>query len=453
MSSKAKQIQSQTQRLTPRQVLQENIMQLNNSLLEQRIIRELEENPTLEIVDQEQSAEKESESSEAEFEWDELDSDVDRFELKTGSSDQSLDFLVNNHTSPKTLSDRIKEQLLDINIPEEKMHVANEIVGNLDDDGYFKIEPALIADRLRIHEDEVLGMLKIIQSLQPRGIASRDLRECMLLQIDVDLYPLAFDIVDRCFDDLINKRYERICTKIGCTMDELNEANSAIKRINPKPGDGIAAGEREFIIPDVIVEKRSGEWIVSMNDSSMLELRVNENYKRMLNDKKVDKEASSFIKGKLLSADWFIDAIRQRKKTIIRVMGVIIKRQENIFKHDSQELAPMIQRDIAEELGLDVSTVSRATSGKYVQLPWGVFEIKDFFSESIETKSGKSVSNTVVKKRIDQIISNEDKSSPLDDQAVTDMLMDEGYLVARRTVSKYRSMLGIPKSKLRREIK
>ena len=454
MGSKTQQSQVQIQKLTPQQVLQANIMQLNNSLLEQRIIKELEDNPTLEIVEDEVSDDEQtdSESAESEFEWDELDADSDRFEFKIDNPDYSADYLVNNHTSPKTLNDKIKEQLLDINIPEEKMHIANEIIGNLDDDGYFKIEPILVADRLRVDEEEILAMLKIIQSLEPRGIASRDLQECMLLQINKEETPLAFSIITDCFEDFSRKKYEKICDKLDCSLDDLDIANELIKRLNPKPGDGITTGEKEFVIPDIIVEKRSDEWVVHMNDSSIYELRVNKDYKDMLKDKNVDKTATSFIKNKLQSANWFIDAINQRKDTMVRVMSMIISKQSNIFQHDKQELIPMILKDIANELNLDISTISRATNGKYVQLPWGIFEIKDFFSEAIQMTSGEEVSNTTVKKRINDIIKKEDKSKPIDDQMITDLLIDEGYIIARRTVSKYRAMLGIPRSKLRREI-
>ena len=435
-------------------------MQLNNSLLEQRIIKELEENPTLEINDDETSIddqadkneEAQEETSDEEFEWDELDSDFDRFEIRRDNPDYSADYLVNNHTSPKTLSDKIKEQLLDINIPEEKMHIANEIIGNLDDDGYFKIEPILVADRLRINEKEILAMLKIIQSLEPRGIASRNLQECMLIQIDQDDHPLPFSIIENHFEDFSKKRYEKICDKTGCSSEELNIANELIKKINPKPGDGIASGDKEFIIPDIIVEKRSDDWVVHINDSSIYELRVNKDYRDMLKDKKVDRSATKFIKNKLQLANWFIDAIRQRKETMIRVMSVIISKQKNIFQLDKQELIPMILKNIADELDLNISTISRATNGKYVQLPWGIFELKDFFSEAIQTSSGEKISNTIVKKRIDEIITKEDKSKPLDDQLITNILIEEGYVIARRTISKYRAMLGIPKSKLRREI-
>ena len=454
MSFKNKQAQVQIQKLTPQQVLQANIMQLNNSLLEQRIIKELEDNPTLEIIEDKVSDNEEEnhEEVESDFEWDELDADSDRFELKINNPDYSSDYLVNNHTSPKTLNDKIKEQLLDINIPEEKMHIANEIIGNLDDDGYFKIEPILVADRLRINEDEVLAMLKIIQSLEPKGIGSRNLQECMLLQIDKKNNPLPFSVLSNCFEDFLNKRFEKICKKLNCSLDELDLANNIIKRLNPKPGDGILIGDKEFIIPDIIVEKRSDEWVVHMNDNSIYELRVNKDYKDMLKDKGIKKSAATFIKSKLQSADWFIDAIKQRKDTMIRVMSVIISKQRDIFQNDKQELIPMVLKDIANELNLDISTISRATNGKYVQLPWGVFEIKDFFSEAIHTTSGKEVSNTIVKKRISELIKKESKTNPIDDQAITDLLVEEGYIIARRTVSKYRSMLGIPKSKLRREI-
>ena len=454
MTPKNQQSQIQIQKLTPQQVLQANIMQLNNSLLEQRIIKELEDNPTLEIVEEENYGEDEAldDSAESEFEWDELDSDSERFELKLDSVDHSTDYLVSNHTSPKTLDEKIKEQLLDINIPEEKMHIANEIIGNLDDDGYFKIEPILVADRLRINEAEVLAMLKIIQSLEPKGIASRNLRECMLLQIDKNINPLAFNVISNYFEDFSNKRFEKICEKLNCSLNDLDLANEIIKRLNPKPGDGILTGDKEFIIPDIIVEKREGEWVVHMNDNSIYELRINKDYKSMLNDKRIDKPTTAFIKNKLQSADWFIDAINQRKDTMIRVMSEIISKQKNIFQHDKQELIPMVLKDIAKELNLDISTVSRATNSKYVQLPWGIFEIKDFFSEAIQTISGEEVSNTTVKKRIKELIEEENKLNPIDDQMVTDLLVEEGYIIARRTVSKYRAMLGIPKSKLRREI-
>ncbi len=454
MTPKNQQSQIQIQKLTPQQVLQANIMQLNNSLLEQRIIKELEDNPTLEIVEEENDGEDEAldDSAESEFEWDELDSDSERFELKLDRGDHSVDYLVSNHTSPKTLDEKIKEQLLDINIPEEKMHIANEIIGNLDDDGYFKIEPILVADRLRINEAEVLAMLKIIQSLEPKGIASRNLRECMLLQIDKNINPLAFNVISNYFEDFSNKRFEKICEKLNCSLNDLDLANEIIKRLNPKPGDGILTGDKEFIIPDIIVEKREGEWVVHMNDNSIYELRINKDYKSMLNDKRIDKPTTAFIKNKLQSADWFIDAINQRKDTMIRVMSEIISQQKNIFQNDKQELIPMVLKDIAKELNLDISTVSRATNSKYVQLPWGIFEIKDFFSEAIQTISGEEVSNTTVKKRIKELIEEENKLNPIDDQMVTDLLVEEGYIIARRTVSKYRAMLGIPKSKLRREI-
>tara|TARA_B100002052_G_scaffold240380_2_gene224629 strand:+ start:7403 stop:8770 length:1368 start_codon:yes stop_codon:yes gene_type:complete len=454
LTPKNQQSQIQIQKLTPQQVLQANIMQLNNSLLEQRIIKELEDNPTLEIVEEENYGEDEAldDSAESEFEWDELDSDSERFELKLDRGDHSVDYLVSNHTSPKTLDEKIKEQLLDINIPEEKMHIANEIIGNLDDDGYFKIEPILVADRLRINEAEVLAMLKIIQSLEPKGIASRNLRECMLLQIDKNINPLAFNVISNYFEDFSNKRFEKICEKLNCSLNDLDLANEIIKRLNPKPGDGILTGDKEFIIPDIIVEKREGEWVVHMNDNSIYELRINKDYKSMLNDKRIDKPTTAFIKNKLQSADWFIDAINQRKDTMIRVMSEIISQQKNIFQNDKQELIPMVLKDIAKELNLDISTVSRATNSKYVQLPWGIFEIKDFFSEAIQTISGEEVSNTTVKKRIKELIEEENKLNPIDDQMVTDLLVEEGYIIARRTVSKYRAMLGIPKSKLRREI-
>ena len=235
-------------------------------------------------------------------------------------------------------------------------------------------------------------------------------------------------------------------------MEDLKSAVDTIKRINPKPGDGLPAGENEFIIPDIIIDKRNDNWVIHMNDQSMYELRVSDEYSKMLDGKKHDRTARKFIKDKTQSANWFIDAINQRKRTMLEIMNTIVKIQESMFKEERLELVPMILKDVANILDIDISTVSRATNGKYVQLPWGIYEIKDFFSESIMTKSGKQVSNTVVKNRIKEIIGSEDKSKPYDDQAIVAMLGDEDYMVARRTVSKYRNLMGIPKSKLRREI-
>ena len=458
MSTGSKQPQIQIQKLSPQQILQANIMQLTNVLLEQRIVKELEENPTLEIVDSEEEneainsdSEIKEESDDSEFDWDELDSDSERFELNKSNA-ESTDFLFTNHSSPKTLSDRIKDQLIDINISEEHMIVAHEIIGNIDDDGYFKIEPILIADRLGVSELDVCNVLEIIKSLEPRGIASKDLQECISLQIGADDFPLASKVVRDCFDDFIAKRYERICTQLDCSMEDLKAAVDTIKKINPKPGDGLPAGENDFIIPDIIIEKRDNDWVIHMNDQSMYELRVSDEYSKMLDDDKLDKTARKFIKDKTQSANWFIDAVNQRKRTMLEIMNVIVNKQEMMFKEEKLELAPMILKDIASELNIDISTVSRATNGKYVQLPWGVFEIKDFFSESIMTKSGKEVSNTVVKDRIKEIIEMEDKSKPHDDQSIVEILSKEDYIIARRTVSKYRNLMGIPKAKLRREI-
>ncbi len=301
-------------------------MQLNNTLLEQRIIKELEENPTLEIMESEpveESEELEEEVEESEFDWEELDSDSDRFELKSGTSNSSRDFIFTNHTPPKSLSDRINQQLIDINISDDKMMIAHEISGNLDEDGYFKVEPILIADRLDKSEDEVLDILEIIQSLEPAGIASRDLRECLMNQIKDD-GSLEFALLDRCFEDFTKKRYEKICEKLGCEMESLKDAVGAIKKLNPKPGDDSSLVESEIITPDLIMEKRSDQWVIHINDNSMYELQVNSDYKQMLDGDTKDKKALKFIREKLSAAEWFIDAINQRKRTILSVMNIIV---------------------------------------------------------------------------------------------------------------------------------
>ena len=458
MSPKANQSQTQIQKLSPQQIIQANIIQLNNSLLEQRIIKELEDNPILEIADDESGEENsqeviESSQDEAEFDWDELDSDSDRFELPSSIPEDSPDAIILNHTAPKTLSDKIKDQLQDINVSDEQMLIAFEIIGNLDDDGYFKMEPILIADKLGKQEFDVLSVLAIIQSLNPPGIASRNLKECLLAQIDEVKENLSFRVINEYFDEFLNKKYELVSSGLDCSDSELQSAIDVIKKKNPKPGDGLLLGENEVIVPDIVMIRRQGEWIIQLNDGSIYDLRINEKYVDMLKEKQLDKETRKFIKGKTEAANWFIQAIKQRKETLVNVMSCIVLKQKEMFDSEEFQLNPMALKDVAENLCIDISTVSRATRGKYVQLPWGTYELKDFFTDSISMSDGTRVSNSVVKNRIQSIVDNEDKSSPLNDKEITKMLIKEGFLIARRTVSKYRDMLCIPKTKLRREIK
>ena len=237
-----------------------------------------------------------------------------------------------------------------------------------------------------------------------------------------------------------------------CSKNELQEAIGVISQLNPHPGNGIEYSEKDFVIPDLCMEEIDGQWSIMLNDSSLSELKISPSYRAMIEKHHNDLEVKQFVKKKIESANWFIDAIEKRKQTIVGVMESILKRQPKFFNNDRRQLVPMVLKDIANDLSIDVSTVSRVTNGRFVQLPWEIKELKTFFSEGIETEDGRNISNTIVRDRVKQIIESEDKQNPLGDEAIAKKLNDEGYKIARRTVTKYREYLKYPVSRLRREL-
>ena len=263
---------------------------------------------------------------------------------------------------------------------------------------------------------------------------------------------LIYKIIDEHFDDFANRRYAKITDQLNCSKDELQKVMEDIARLNPNPGEGSGNQEKDFIIPDLTCYQDKGEWIVTVNDSSLPELRINQDYSTILEEYRDKSDVKQFVKGKLDSAKWFIEAINQRRQTMRMVMAGIIHKQSGFFNSDKRELSPMILKDIAEELHLDISTISRVTNGKYVQLPFGIYELKNFFSEGIQKYDGTIISNTVVKKRLKEIIGNEDKKNPLGDENLAKILNKEGFKVARRTVAKYREQMKISVSRLRKSI-
>jgi len=254
------------------------------------------------------------------------------------------------------------------------------------------------------------------------------------------------------FENFGQRKYEKIIEKLGCTKEALQESITVISQLNPHPGDGFEYSEKDFVIPDICVEKTDDGWKISSNDSSLPPLRVSKSYKQMLTDYSDDTEVKQFVKQKIESAKWFIGAIQQRKKTIVHVMESIIHRQKLYFDSDKRQLVPMVLKDIAADIEMDISTISRVTNGRFAQLPWEIKELKTFFSEGISTQSGDNVSNTVVKDRVLEIIQNENKQQPLGDEEIKAILVKEGFQIARRTVSKYRENLKFPVARLRREL-
>jgi|TARA_B110001454_G_scaffold199069_1_gene203586 RNA polymerase sigma-54 factor len=447
------------QQLSPQQVLQASLLQLNLPLLEQRILQELEINPALEMmelpdeVENEEILEEKLESEEEiEFDWEELLGVNDDFEypktLDKKEEEREIPLI-----SQETMSELVIKQVQDCNVDNKSIRIAEEVLGNLDEQGYLTIEPLLISDRIHVEEQEVLDVMHLIQRLDPPGLASVNIQDCLLAQAEVrDENNEAIIILRDYFDDFVNHRYEKILDSIGCTKDELNEAMEFIARLNPSPRDDHTLTKQNIVVPDISVENRDGKFHVVVHEGTLPEIRVSKAYINMLKDHKDEKDVQIFVKKKLESAAWFVDAVEQRKMTIQRVMESIIKRQPDYFETEKRSLQPMILKDIANDINMDISTVSRVTNGKYVQLPWEIKELKTFFSEGIKTVSGKDVSNTQVKNRLREIIDTEDKQNPIGDEELTNRLKDEGYKIARRTITKYREQLKFPTARLRRKI-
>ena len=447
------------QQLSPQQVLQASLLQLNLPLLEQRILQELELNPALEMmelpdeVENEESPEEKLESEEEiEFEWEELlgvNDDYEYPKTKIKAEEERESPLV----SQETMSEKILKQVQDCNVDNKSLRIAEEVLGNLDEQGYLTIEPMLISDRIQVEEEEVLDVMHLIQRLDPPGLASVNMQDCLLAQAEVrNENNVAIEILRNYFDDFVNHRYEKIMENISCSKDDLNEAMEFIARLNPSPRDDQTLTKQNIVVPDIAVEDRNGKFYVVVQDGTLPEIRVSRAYINMLNDHKDQKDVRTFVKKKLESATWFVDAVEQRKMTIQRVMESIIKRQPDYFHSEKRRLQPMILKDIANDIEMDISTVSRVTNGKYVQLPWEIKELKTFFSEGIKTDAGDDVSNTQVKTRLKEMIDNEDKQNPIGDEELTNRLKDEGYKIARRTITKYREQLKFPTARLRRKI-
>ncbi len=451
------------QKLTPQQIIQAKILQLNSLNLEQRILEELELNPALEMVDLDENIDNdniddseeeldENTQEENDFEWEELLGDPDEYEIRQPVSKDIEDTNI-PIKEVKSLTENFIEQLRDLNASAEELKIAEQILGNLDDQGYLTIEPVLISDRMGLDEGKILSVMHRIQRLDPPGMASTNMRECLLAQLDSSQEnSLEYKIMDKYFDDLANHRYEKIMTELDCNKDSLQNALEVISLLNPKPGDSLTNIEKDFVIPDVIAEPNEKGWSISFSDSSIPELVISTQYKKMLSTYKDKSDVKKFVQQKVESAQWFIEAIKQRRNTILMVMETIIQKQDAYFNSDKRELTPMILQDVADEIQMDISTVSRVTNGKFVQLPWEIKELKEFFSEGVVTSTGDEISNTVVKDKLKQLITSEDKQHPLSDEDLAKSLNKLGFSIARRTVTKYREQFKFPVARLRREL-
>ena len=474
MAINQKQVLSLQQKLSPQQIQMIKLLELPTVQLEQRIKQEIEDNIVLE---EEERIPEDGDQQPQEISVDEYLREDETPSYKSHINNFSKDdkqrpvYL----TEGRSLQEYLVEQLGFRNLSEHDMRLAVYLVGSIDEDGYLRRDLESVADDIAFtvgidtSAGELERILGIIHELEPAGIGARDLRECLLLQMDqqplnTPSRKLARRILTDYFDEFVKKHYEKLMARLQVSEEVFREAIAEIRRLSPKPGNLYAEGGTDttpYIIPDFILDYQDGRFNLSMNSYNVPEVRVNRRYVEMIRDmvgadgkvKEQDKEALQFVKSKLDSAKWFISAIKQRHDTLMRTMQAILDYQQEYFKDgDRSKLRPMILKDIADRTGLDVSTISRVVNSKYVQTQFGIILLKSLFSEAMQTESGEEVSSYEIKHILEQCIDGEDKRHPLTDETLMDILNSKGYRIARRTVAKYREMLGIPVARLRKQI-
>ena len=437
----------QKQKLAPRQVLQARLLQLNTINLEQTILKELEQNPILEQVEPEDFEDK----SMAEEILDEVDAPVE--DVYTDESSYYLDQEKNDLPLPDRSSfiEDVINRMKDYGLTDIEQEIAEEILWNTNDRGYLDTDLVLIADSFELEEEDIEPILSIVQRMDPKGLASRNLKECLTIQLEDDKKSLSFSIITKYFDDFMHKRYDKIKTKLKCDDEQLHEAVNRISSLNPRPGEGYA-DNFQIVIPDLIVREDGDDWLITTNDGGIPELRISKLYSEGIKEGEYSGKAKSFVREKMDSANWFIEAVKQRRITMVSVMRAIIKYQPEWFSGDMKHLRPLKLQDIAEEIGMDISTISRSTRGKFVDTPYGVFELKYYFTDALDLGDGRVLGTFVIKRALQNIINSENKKSPFNDDTFVEKLKDKGYKLARRTVAKYRDQLGVPVARLRKEI-
>ena len=437
----------QRQKLAPRQVLQARLLQLNTINLEQTILKELEQNPILEQVEPEDFEDK----SMAEEILDEVDAPVE--DVYTDESSYYLDQEKNDLPLPDRSSfiEDVINRMKDYGLTHIEQEIAEEILWNTNDRGYLDTDLVLIADSFELEEEDIEPILSIVQRMDPKGLASRNLKECLTIQLEDDKKSLSFSIITKYFDDFMHKRYDKIKTKLKCNDEQLHEAVDRISSLNPRPGEGYA-DNFQIVIPDLIVREDGDDWLITTNDGGIPELRISKLYSEGIKEGEYSGKAKSFVREKMDSANWFIEAVKQRRITMVSVMRAIIKYQPEWFSGDMNHLRPLKLQDIAEEIGMDISTISRSTRGKFVDTPYGVFELKYYFTDALDLGDGRVLGTFVIKRALQNIINSENKKSPFNDDTLVEKLKDRGYKLARRTVAKYRDQLGVPVARLRKEI-
>lgn len=458
------------QGLSPLQIQTIKLLELPTLELEQRIQRELEENPVLDEV------------SDSESDVDDAPKNVSLSEYTADDSTPSYKLYVNNQgKDPKpqyntfsvkeSFHQSLERQLGFSHLKGRERSIALFIIGSLDDDGYLRRDIESLSDDIAFRQgiettpEEVEEILKVIQEFEPVGVGARNLQECLMLQLDsLDHTPqreVAKTILTEFFEEFTKKHYTKIMSRMEISEEELKEAIDEIVHLNPRPGgqiDDSYVEQAQQIVPDFILEEKDGELIMTMPKFNIPELRVNKRYADLLmnaanSSTKQGKEAASFVKQKMDSAKWFVEAIKQRHNTLQNTMNAIIAFQKEFFlTGDESKLKPMVLKNIAEKTGLDISTISRVVNCKYIQTQFGIFSLKYFFSEGLVNKSGEEVSTREIKKVLSESVEAEDKRKPLTDEELVNVLSAKGYNVARRTVAKYREQLNIPIARLRKKL-
>lgn len=460
----------QTQKLSPLQIQTIKLIELPIQELEQRIRKELEENP---VLDEDSAKDKDDDEAPREVSLSEYkeDDSIPSYRLRSDNYSKDERPQYNTFSVKESFTQSLMEQLGYRNLTEHQYAVAAFIIGSLDDDGYLRRSIDSVVDdmsfraNLETNEDEVLQMLKVVQEFEPIGVGARDLRECLLLQIRHCRKSPAVDnavkILENHFSDFTGKHFQKIMTRMGLSEEDMKAAIAKIVKLNPSPGgqiDDSYSDQAQQIIPDFFLEYKDGKLLLSMPRFSVPELRVNRKYADLLMDaanssEREKKEAAAFVKKKLDSAKWFVEAIKQRHNTLQSTMQAIIDYQHEYFiDGDETNLKPMVLKDIAEKTGFDISTISRVVNSKYIETHFGIYSLKYFFSEGLENQDGEEVSTRELKKVLQECVDNEDKHKPLTDDELVVKMTERGYKVARRTVAKYRDQLGIPKARLRREL-
>ena len=463
----------QVQKLSPLQIQTIKLIELPVQELEQRIRKELEENPVLDDDVPESKDDTDDDNQPREISLSEIkdDDSIPEYRLRVNNYGKDERPQYNTFSVKESFTQSLMEQLGFRNLSEHEHDVAAFIIGSLDDDGYLRRDIGSLVDDLAFRmnittdEEEVERLLRIIQDFEPSGVGARDLRECLLIQLKAlkqsEDVVNAERILTDWFHEFSTKHFQKIMMKLGLSEKEMKAAMARIVKLNPSPGgqiDDSYNDQAQQIVPDFILDIENGELKLSMPRFSIPEIRINRKYAELLMDaanssERQKKEAATFVKQKMDSAKWFVEALKQRHNTLLSTMQAIVDYQHDYFMSgDEANLRPMVLKDIAGITGFDISTISRVVNSKYIETHFGIFPLKYFFSEGLENKDGEEVSTRELKKVLQECVENEDKHKPLTDDQLVSLMNEKGYKVARRTIAKYRDQLGIPKARMRKEL-